>query len=86
MDKVEEDTYLGGVISDTCNNDRKLEKATNKAIGIVSVIMAMLQEISFGQHYFEIAAILRESFFINGILWNLETWYDIKKKDIGENR
>ena len=46
--------------------------------------MAMLQEMSFGEHYFEIAATLRESLFINGILWNLETWYDIKKKDILE--
>ena len=84
MEKVKEDTYLGSVISDNCNNDKKLEKAKNKGIGIVSVIMAMLQEMSFGQHYFEIAAILRESLFLNGILWNLETWYDIKKKDIEE--
>ena len=82
MKKVTEDTYLGGLISDACNNDKKLEKAISKGMGIVSVIMAMLQEISFGKHYFEIAATLRESLFINGILWNIETWYDIKKKDI----
>ena len=42
----------------------------------------MLQEISFGKHYFEIATILRDSLFINGILWNMETWYDVKEKEI----
>ena len=46
--------------------------------------MAMLQEISFGKHYFEIATILRDSLFINGILWNMETWYDVKEKEIEE--
>ena len=84
MAKVKEDTFLGGLISDSCNNDKKLAKATNKGIGIISVIMAMLQEISFGSHLFEIASILRESLFINGILWNIETWYDVKAKDITE--
>ena len=54
MEKVKEDTFLGGLISDSCNNEKKLAKATNKGIGISSVIMAMLQEISFGSHLFEI--------------------------------
>ena len=84
MGKVDEDTYLGGLISDSCDNERKLELALNKGIGIVSGIMAILQEISFGKHYFEIASILRESLFLNGILWNIETWYDMKEKDIIE--
>ena len=52
MEKVKEDTYLGGSLSDSCNNDRKLELALHKGIGIVSGIMAMLQEINFGKHYF----------------------------------
>ena len=46
--------------------------------------MGILQEISFGKHYFEIASVLRNSLFINGILWNIETWYDIKENDINE--
>lgn len=84
MEKVNEDTYLGGLISNACDNTKKLEKATNKGFSIISGIMAMLQEISFGKHYFEIAKILRESLFINGVLWNMETWYDIKEKEIDE--
>ena len=84
IEKVKEDTYLGGIISDECNNAGKLQKAVNKGMGIISVIMAILQEISFGRHYFEIAATLRESLFINGILWNVETWYDMSENDIKE--
>ena len=43
MAKVKEDTYLGGLLSDSCDNERKLELALNKGIGIVSGIMAILQ-------------------------------------------
>ena len=74
MEKVTEDTYLGTVISDSCNNDKKLDKAINKGIGSISVVMAILQETSLGHHYFEIATLLRESLFISRILWNIETW------------
>ena len=41
--------------------------------------MAILQEI-----YFEIAATLREFLFLNGILWNIESRYDLKETDITE--
>ena len=84
MEKVTEDTYLGSIISDKCNNDKKLEKAIAKGIASISVVMAILQETSLGNHYFEIASILRESLFINSILWNIETWYDVKQSEIEE--
>ena len=84
MEKVTEDTYLGSVISDSCDNSKKLEKAIDKGIGISSVIMAMLQELSLGNYYLEIATLLRETLFINGFLWNIETWYGIKENDLNE--
>ena len=46
--------------------------------------MAMLQEISLGHYYFEVAMLLGETLFINGFLWNIETWYDIRESDIEE--
>ena len=82
MKKVKEDTYLGTMISDSCDNNKKMEKTINKGIGITSTIMAMLKEISFGHHYLDIATTLRDSIFVNGFLWNLETWYDIKEQDL----
>ena len=84
MEKVKEDTYLGTVVSDDCTNNKKLDKAISKGIGSISAVMAILNETSLGNHYFEIADILRESLFINRILWNVETWYDVKKSEVEE--
>ena len=46
--------------------------------------MAMLKEISLGHYYFEIASLLRETLFMNAFLWNMETWYNIRKSDYEE--
>ena len=44
--------------------------------------MSILQEVNFGKHYFEIAMILRQSIFINGLLWGTETWYNLSNKEV----
>ena len=79
MEKVNEDKYLGGIISDSGTNNKKIKNAKNKATRTISTIMAILKDISLGSHYFEIAIILREALFINSILWNIETWYGLSK-------
>ena len=44
--------------------------------------MNLLEILSFGPFYTEIALLLRESLFINGILYNAEVWYGLSKTDI----
>ena len=51
-------------------------------MGIVPQIMSILSEVSLGVHYFEIAMLLREAMFVNGILTNVEALYGIKKENI----
>ena len=46
--------------------------------------MHILKTISFGHRYFEIAKILREARFVNGILTNAEVWYALKNSEIHE--
>ena len=46
--------------------------------------MGLLKEISSGSHYFDIATTLRDSIFVNGFLWNLETWYNNKEQELKE--
>ena len=46
--------------------------------------MNILNTISFGKKYFEIARTLREAELINGILTNVEVWYGMKKNEIDE--
>ena len=43
----------------------------------VSQIMDILKSVSFGVHYFEIAARLREAMLVNGLLTNSEVWYGL---------
>ena len=47
-------------------------------------IMYILNTVSFGKKYFEIAIILRGAKLINGILTNVEVWYGLQTKDICE--
>ena len=44
--------------------------------------MRILETISFGKSYFQIALSLREAMFINGILTNVEIWYGLTKAEI----
>ena len=50
-------------------DDRK-----QKGVGIVSHISSMLNSISLGFYYFEIAMVMREARLINGTLINSEVW------------
>ena len=40
--------------------------------------------IPFGEHYFKAAVILRQSFFIGGILFNTEAWYGLNENEMQE--
>ena len=44
--------------------------------------MSILETISFGEHFFTIAMVLRETMFVNGILTNAEIWYDLKPSEV----
>ena len=84
MEDIENDKYLGDIISASGKLDKNFEARKNKAIGLVSQIMSLLQEISLGKHYFEIAVLLRNLMFINAVLFNSEVWYPVKDKDFEE--
>ena len=84
MEAVQEDMYLGDIISSDGKNKKNVEKRISKGLGIITQIMNLLEIISFGSHYIEIALLLRESMFINGILFNAEVWYGFTSTEIGE--
>ena len=46
--------------------------------------MNLMEMVNFGDHYFEIGMLLRESMLINGILTNSEVWYNLLKVEIKE--
>ena len=82
--RVTEAVYLGDIIREDGKIISNIKSRVKKGLGIVSKIMNILETISFGSKYFQIAAILRQAELINGILTNAEVWYGTNKTQIGE--
>ena len=82
MPEVSEETYLGDILSNDGKNTKNVENRMSKGIGIINNIFNLLENIVFGNHYFEIALLLRESMLINGIMTNAEIWYNLTKSEI----
>ena len=51
---------------------------------MIAKIKSILENISLGEHYIKIAFLLRESLFLNGILYSSEAWYGVKESEIIE--
>ena len=67
MLEVKDDKYLGDILSSDGKNTKNI-----KGVGIMANIFNLLDTITCGQFYFEIAVLLRNSMLINGILTNAE--------------
>ena len=84
MEEVKSDTYLGDVLASDGKNTLNIENRVSKGLGIVSQIMDILKNVSFGAHYFEIATTLREAMLVNGLLTNCEVWYGLTEKEVAK--
>ena len=84
VEEVTEDTYLGDILSSDGRNNKNIANRISKGIGIISQMMHLLESISLGEHYFDIAMLFREAMFLNGILTNSEIWYNLSESDIKE--
>ena len=86
MKKSLQEKYLGDMIADTilACNAQNVKSRKSKGMGIVSQIMVILETVSLGYFYFEIAILLRESLLINGILFNSEVWCGVTKAQVSD--
>ena len=84
MQEVTEETYLGDIISNDGKNNKNIKSRISKGIGIPTQILNLLDVISFGSHYIEIALLLRESLLINGMMTNAEIWYNFSDSEVKE--
>ena len=84
MVEVNQDTYLGDIVSGYGKNTKNLKSRLSKGIGIISDIMNILEKVTFGEYNFSIALVLRESKFLNGMMTNMEVWYGLTEAEIKE--
>ena len=82
LEKVENEKYLGDVISADGTNTKNVISRQNKSYGINKQIGSMLREVCYGPYFFEVAMIYRESLLLSSILTNSEAWYKVTKQDI----
>ena len=84
MEKVNQDTYLGDIISFDASNSLNIKDRVGKGVGIMSDILNDLESVSFGFDYFRIFKIFREARFINGTLTNADIWYGLDSNSLKE--
>ena len=72
--------YLGDIINEEGSLDDTVKARGDKSIGKISQVMSILSGVSLGMFHMDIALTLRESMFINGVLTNSETWYNMKEE------
>ena len=82
METKEDDKYLGDIIMNNGKNTKNIKARTDKGEGIRKQIVTMLEDVCFGPFEFQVACIWRNSLFLNSILSNSETWYNLGKNDI----
>ena len=76
------ETYLGDVLTNTNKIDLNIQQRYKKGVAAVNNIFSLLQEVSFGQFYFEVALLFRSSILINSMLCSSEVLYVITQKHI----
>ena len=82
MEEKDEEKYLGDLISTDGRNIKNVKARVAKGKGIVSKILSILDGIPFGDFYFEIAVILRESLLVSSMLSNSEAWYNVSNAEL----
>ena len=74
--------YLGEIYTIDNKSDKTIQMRHNKGLGIANTIISIVKHISFGYYSFEIALILRNSLLLNGILFSIETLFNINNSHI----
>ena len=80
MKSASEAKYLGDILNEEGKIDSTIEDRNQKGIGIVNQIWSVLNSISLGFYYLDIAMTLREARLINGTLTNSEVWPNLTLK------
>ena len=82
MKTASSEKYLGDIINNSGKIDESIQSRKNKGIGTVNSIISMIEEISFGEHTFQIGLLFRNSMLINSMLCSSEVLYGITNAHI----
>ena len=79
---VTELTYLGDVFNSKGNNDGLIADRMKRGIKAMVTIAALMAEVNVGVHRISTNLLLYRSLFLSTILFNSQTWSNLRAKDI----
>ena len=82
MEEKSNEKYLGDIISVDGRNVKNIKARVAKSTGIISRILSILDGIPFGQYFYEVAIILRNSLLLSSLLCNSESWYNVTQAEL----
>jgi hypothetical protein len=81
MKDSEHEKYLGELIHQNGKQHATLVDRLAKGYGIISNIIALIDDIPLGHRRVQIGLELRQAWLINGLLYNSEIWQQMTEKD-----
>ena len=82
--ETHKEKYLGDYLTKGASASETIRDRKSKGYGILGDIRAILEDIPLGNRRLEAGLTLRESWFLNGTLFNSEAWGEFSKSDISE--
>ena len=82
IDSVQQQKYLGFVISNSGDNLANIMNVKKKSIGIIRKILEKLNGLKLKEYYFECGIILMNVILRGSILYAAECYYDLKEKEL----
>ena len=81
MHESQKEKYLGDYIVSSGKLTPNIEARRNRAQGIISDILTILEDVPLGNRKLEIGLKLRQAMFINGVLYSSEAWSSISEAE-----
>ena len=82
MEEKHEEKYLGYIISKDGRKLKNIKARINKGKGIARKIHNILEGVPFGQLYFQVAILLRNSLLVSSLICNSEAWFGLTSAEL----
>jgi hypothetical protein len=82
MEQSNQEKYLGDLVDKSGKVRPNIEARKARGFGIVSNILAIVNEIPLGHWKVDAGLRLRQAMLVNGILFNSEAWHGVSKADL----
>ena len=82
MHNSNEETYLGDQITHNGKHASTVAKRRARGYVIISDILLILEQLYDSERRIKVGLELRQAWFVNSMLLNVEAWHNVLKKDI----